>query len=63
LGMSAITILHQEGCGCDVLGDPVWVSCGPVVGRCERCCVANVGDGTWEAILEDSGGIDGRYER
>lgn len=59
LGVSSIAVLHQETCGGDVLGDPVGVSRGAVVGGCEGGGVADVGDGTWEAILEETCGVYG----
>lgn len=59
-GVPTIAIGDEEGCGRDVLSDPVRIAGGSVVGRCEGRRIADVRDGSWEAILEDAGRIDGR---
>ena len=42
-----------------MLGDPVGVARCAVVGGGQGGGVAEVGDGAWEAILEEAGGVDG----
>ena len=64
--MSSVTISYEKRSWCDVLCYPVGVPTCAIEGGGERGCGAQVGDGTWEAILEDSRGVDwwyGRYAR
>lgn len=54
-----VAVLQREGLGRDVLCDPGRVACASVEGAREREAVERVGNGAWEAILEDSAGVNG----
>ena len=42
-----------------MFGNPVRVAVEAAVGACEGGGGAEVGDGAWEAVGEDAGGVDG----
>lgn len=57
-GVLAVAVALGERAWCDVLDDPVRVAQAAVVGGDEGGAGCKVGDGAWEAILEEAGGID-----
>ena len=60
VGVSAVAVLHEQGGGGDVFGYPVGITSCTVEGGGEGGCGAEVGDGAWEAVLEDAGWVYGR---
>lgn len=56
----AVAAARGERLGRDVLDDPVRVARAAVVARDEGGAGRDVGDGAWEAVLEEAAWVDGR---
>lgn len=58
-GVLAVGVGMGDGVRRDVFGDPVRVACTSVEGGGQRGGVTEVADWAWEAVLEETGWVDG----